>query len=534
MENSELKKLKPLWPEDDIQNRSKWLSNNLEEMTRNVEQMLKAMKENSDNFPKSADMDSQVEEFSRLYQSLVGNVLSPELQLQVPVYSDCGSPQGTPELSLNQKQDFNMSSNRGLDVSFDSGGGSSSLSLKDGSESSSSSSSSSSSDSELESVDNPYAVSRDQRDGQGQKKKLLELQTELPSKIRGALWGDEEDKVNYDELYERIARLEEELKVSNIKLQSSENEVARLKSEVEKNETAILLSEGLQAQLESAEKDKQQMETDLRVEKRRVLELERQIEQLETRSLESNSKIERLSEEIETCKEIIKSSDDKTTRLTHELETTKSNHHFQIKELETAFQVSQERFHAEKEQMQIDILRQVEADKTEMRALHNAHETALQREISQLKEELFSRSESLAALNRTHDELKLKYDMLMAEKDDISAMVNTLLADKESRKSQVQELEDHLQILQAEKEGLIARSESQNKQIDDLKSKLSELQEEVKIQKTMLEDGAKGKKEAIRQLCFSLEHYRSGYQELREAFIGHKPRPALSALVGCL
>ena len=30
MENSELKKLKPLWPEDDIQNRSKWLSNNLE------------------------------------------------------------------------------------------------------------------------------------------------------------------------------------------------------------------------------------------------------------------------------------------------------------------------------------------------------------------------------------------------------------------------------------------------------------------------------------------------------------------------
>ncbi|XP_022989923.1 protein NETWORKED 4A-like [Cucurbita maxima] len=529
MENSELKKLKPLWPEDNIQNRSKWLSNNLEEMTRNVEQMLKAMKENSDNFPKSADMDSQVEEFSRLYQSLVENVLSPELQLQVPVYSDCGSPRGTPELSFNQKQDFNMSSNRGLDVSFDSGGGSSSLSLKDGSESSSSSS-----DSELESVDNHYAVSRDQRDGQGQKKKLLELQTELPPKIRGALWGDEEDKVNYDELYERITRLEEELKVSNIKLQSSENEVARLKSEVEKNETAILLSEGLQAQLESAEKDKQQMETDLQVEKGRVLELERQIEQLETRSLESNSKIERLSEEIESCKEIIKSSDDKTTRLTHELETTKSDHHFQIKELETAFQVSQERFHAEKEQMQTDILRRIEADKTEMRALHSAHETALQSEISQLKEELFSRSESLAALNRTHDELKLKYDMLMAEKDDMSAMVNTLLAEKESRKSQIQELEDHLQNLQAEKEGLIAGFESQNKQIDDLKSKLSALQEEVKIQKTMLEDGAKGKKEAIRQLCFSLEHYRSGYQELREALIGHKPRPALSALVGCL
>lgn len=498
------------------------------EMNRSVEQMLKAIKENSDNFPKSADMDSQIEEFSRLYQSLVENVLSPELQLQVPVYSDCGSPQGTPELSSDQKQGFNMSSNRGLDISFDSGGGSSSLSLKDGTESSSSSSDSES-ESFNSSVDNNYAVSRAQRDGRGLKKKLLELETELPPNMKASLWVDEEDKVNYDELHDKIARIEEELKVSNTKLQSSENEVARLKNELEKNETTILLLEGLQAQLESAEKDNQEREADLQVEKRRVVGLQQQIEQLETRALESDSKIERLIEELEMSREMLKSSDDKITTLTHELEITKSDHHLQIKELETAFQVSQERFHAEKEQMQTDILRQVEAEKTEMRALHNAHETALQGEIIQLKEELLVRSEGLAALNRNHDELKLKHDMLMAEKDEMSAMVDTLLADKESRESQVHELEGHLQNLKVEKEGLIAGSESQNKQIDDLKLRLSELQEEVNMQKAMIEDGAEGKREAIRQLCFSLEHYRSGYQELREAFIGHKPRPVLSA-----
>lgn len=525
MENPELRKLKPFWPEADIQNRSKWLSNSLEEMNRSVEQMLKVIKENSENFPKSADMDSQVEEFSRLYQSLVENVLSPELQLQVPVYSDCGSPQGTPELSSDQKQGFNLSSSRGLDISFDSGGGSSSLSLKDGTESSSSSSSDSEAESFNSSVDNNYVVSRTERDDQGLKKQLLGIETELS---KGAFWVGEEDKVNYDELHDKLAKIEEELKVSNTKLQSSENEVARLKIEVEKNETAILLSEELQAQLGSAEKDKQEMEADIQVEKRRVLELEQQIEQLETRVLQSDSKIERLIEELETSREMLKSSDDKITRVTHELEITKSHHHLQIKELETAFQVSQERFQAEKEQMQTDILKQVEAEKTETTALHNSHLTILQGEISQLKEELSIRNESLAALNRNHDELKLKYDMLMAENDEANAMVHSLLADKESRESHVHELEGHLQHLQVEKKSLVEGSERQNKQIDELKLRLSELEEEVKMQKTMIEDGAEGKREAIRQLCFSLEHYRSGYQELREAFIGHKPRPVLS------
>lgn len=499
------------------------------EMNRSVEQMLKAIKENSDNFPKSADVGSQIDEFSRLYQSLVENVLSPELQLQVPVYSDCGSPQGTPELSSDQKPCFNTSSNRGLDILFDSGGGSSTLSLKDGTDSSSSSSSDSESESFNSSIDNNYAVSRAQRNGRGLKKKLLELETELPSNIKESFWVDEEDKVNYDELHDKIARTEEELKVSNMKLQSSENEVARLRSELEKNETTILLSEGLQAQLESAEKNKQEMEADLQVEKRRVVELEQQIEQLETRALESDTEIKRLIEEVEMCREMLKSSDNKITSLTHELEITKSDYHLQMNEFEISFQDAQKRFHAEKERMHTDILRQVEADKTEMRNLHNVHETALQGEINQLKEELFARSESLAALNRHHDELKLKYDMLVAEKDEMSARVNTLLADKESRESQVHELENRLQHLQIEKEGLIKGSENLNKQIDDLKLRISELHEEVKMQKVLIEDGADGKREAIRQLCFSLEHYRSGYHELREAFIRHKPRPVLSA-----
>ncbi|KAG7016055.1 Protein NETWORKED 4A, partial [Cucurbita argyrosperma subsp. argyrosperma] len=527
MENPELKNLKSFWPEADIQDRSKWLSISLEEMNRSVEQMLKTIKDNCDNFPKSADMDSQVEEFSHLYQSLLENLLSPELQPQVPFYSDCGSPQCTPELSSDQKQGFNLSCNRGLDISLDSGGGSSSLSLKDGT-GSSSSSSDSESESFSSSVDNNYVVSRAERDGQGPKKKFLGLETEL-SNIKGAFWVGEEDKLNYDELHEKIARIEEELKVSNAKFQSSENEVARLKSELEKNETAMSLSEGLQAQLESAEKDKQEMGADLQVEKRRVVELEQQIEQLGTRVLQSDSKIEILIEELEMSREILKSSDDKIARFTHELEITKSDHRLQIKELESAFQESQELFNAEKEQVQADVLRQVEADKTEMRALHNSHLTSLQGEISQLKEELLVKSRSLLALNSNHDELKLKYDMLMAEKDEATAMVHTLVADKESKESHVHELESHLQHLQEEKEGLITGSESQNKQIDDLKLRLSEMQEEVNRQMNMIEDGAERKREAIRQLCFSLEHYRSGYKELREAFIGHKPRQVLSA-----
>jgi hypothetical protein len=58
--------------------------------------------------------------------------------------------------------------------------------------------------------------------------------------------------------------------------------------------------------------------------------------------------------------------------------------------------------------------------------------------------------------------------------------------------------------------------------LSDLRVRVCELEEEVEKQKLIIFDGAEGKREAIRQLCFSLEHYRHGYQQLRQVLQGHK------------
>jgi DNA repair exonuclease SbcCD ATPase subunit len=76
---------------------------------------------------------------------------------------------------------------------------------------------------------------------------------------------------------------------------------------------------------------------------------------------------------------------------------------------------------------------------------------------------------------------------------------------------------------------LIAGMEEANRQVEDLKSKAKQLEEEVERQKTEILEGAEEKREAIRQLCFSLEHYRNSYNMLRQHFVGHKRVPVLAS-----
>ncbi|KAI7999049.1 Protein NETWORKED 4B [Camellia lanceoleosa] len=63
----------------------------------------------------------------------------------------------------------------------------------------------------------------------------------------------------------------------------------------------------------------------------------------------------------------------------------------------------------------------------------------------------------------------------------------------------------------------------------ELRSRVRELEEEVEKQREVIIEGAEEKREAIRQLCFSLEHYRNGYHRLRQAFVRHKRFPVMAA-----
>ncbi|RXH94770.1 hypothetical protein DVH24_024454 [Malus domestica] len=158
------------------------------------------------------------------------------------------------------------------------------------------------------------------------------------------------------------------------------------------------------------------------------------------------------------------------------------------------------------------------------------YEMALQDDISRLKVEVADKNGHVEAVNEDLDMFKLKYDMLMAEKNELNARAQTLMANVSSRDNQIQEMAGHLSRLQTEHEGLIVGSESARRLVDELKTRVEELQKEVKRQSVVISDGAEEKREVIRQLCFSLEHNRSGYQELRQAFTGHRQRLVLNSV----
>ncbi|KAB1993148.1 hypothetical protein ES319_D13G009300v1 [Gossypium barbadense] len=83
-------------------------------------------------------------------------------------------------------------------------------------------------------------------------------------------------------------------------------------------------------------------------------------------------------------------------------------------------------------------------------------------------------------------------------------------------------MEDYLQQLSKEHMQLTKNLE------DELKLKIKDLEKEVDKQRNMILDVSEEKREVIRQLTFSLDHYRSGYKEL-QTFLKHK-RQAVIAL----
>lgn len=128
---------------------------------------------------------------------------------------------------------------------------------------------------------------------------------------------------------------------------------------------------------------------------------------------------------------------------------------------------------------------------------HAAKIQALEERVKQLeaeKSKIRANCEKrVAELSRSLDESKLRFVQLASEKD---------------------ELDEVLRELNLERERLIEEAEGAQKFSADLANRVEELKEEVERQRAAVADGAEEKREAIRQLCFSIEHYRVGYQRL--------------------
>ncbi|KAG8057943.1 hypothetical protein GUJ93_ZPchr0002g24617 [Zizania palustris] len=77
-------------------------------------------------------------------------------------------------------------------------------------------------------------------------------------------------------------------------------------------------------------------------------------------------------------------------------------------------------------------------------------------------------------------------------------------------------MDDHLNQLQLEHAKLMTHADLARKSLSELHAQVCELEEEVQMQKLVISKNTEGKREAIRRPCFSLEHYHSGYQDLRQ------------------
>ena len=145
------------------------------------------------------------------------------------------------------------------------------------------------------------------------------------------------------------------------------------------------------------------------------------------------------------------------------------------------------------------------------------------------KAEASAESEKLiSGLKQDIANLKTELELLSSQKAAVDNKVSGLLSDLATCDEKMKEMDSHLHQLHLEHVQVIAEADAARKSVAELRARVRELEEEVERQKLMAFDSAEGKREAIRQLCFSLEHYRDGYQQLRQVLQGHK-RPMVMA-----
>ncbi|XP_010491049.1 PREDICTED: protein NETWORKED 4B-like isoform X2 [Camelina sativa] len=393
----------------------------------------------------------------------------------------------------------------------------------------------------------------------------------------------EKKHMSYEELMKKYVQSEEELKTTSLRLQESEQEIEKLKAEAEKRDYDVLLSENLFAALEiEIESRDKAIET----EKSRVLEMQRQVVDLETKLSDSSFKFDNLVKELEVSRECLYVSEAEISKLRAMLcvcqqsfstEKTKlqsdiagllANQAFfegRVKELQTRSEVLENQiWHSDAEKM--DMQRK---------------EVELQGEINALKTELASRGEHIEALNKDADEHKLRYDMLVAEKDEVCAEVDNLKAVMRTRDIQIQQMEEQLSQLrfklvsesrigkntveeelrlratvkqlekQAElqrnvkntvEENLRATVKELGKQADqlqrnvkntveELRAKVKELEKQAELQRNAISEAKEEKREAIRQLCFTLDHYKSGYRQILRFLSGNNNKEQQTTMV---
>ncbi|CAN6805323.1 unnamed protein product [Brassica oleracea] len=307
-----------------------------------------------------------------------------------------------------------------------------------------------------------------------------------------------EKPMSYSELVKKLGQYEEELRTKSLKLQESEQEIEKLKSE--KRESA----ENLRAELEAARREIEAKDKDIENEKKRALEMQGQVLGLESQLSDFRFNVGNVVDELHASKECLAAADAEISKLS----TEKTNLESDVSGL------------LEKQTFLEDQIKRSDAEKMEMKS----NEVKLEAEINALKTGLASRDERIEALNKDFDKHKLRYDMLMAESDGVCAEVDNLKAEMRTRDIQIKQMEEQLNQL-------VSESGNAKNTVEELREMVKELEKQAELQRNAISEGEQEKREAIRQLCYSLDHYKSGYRQLVRFLSGNKKQQQATTVV---
>uniref|UniRef100_A0A1J3JPR1 NAB domain-containing protein n=1 Tax=Noccaea caerulescens TaxID=107243 RepID=A0A1J3JPR1_NOCCA len=470
------------WDSHNCPKNSKWLAENLEKMDDRVNHMLKLIEEDADSFAKKAQMYYQkrpelihlVEEFYRMYRALAERYDQASGELQKNHTSEIKS-QGSVEQSSPTTKD---KLSRGHKEEEDS------------------SSLTSDSDSDSNDEDGDEALIRRMADLelelQETKQKLL-LQQE-------SVIGD-----NNLDLLRKITVYEEELREANEKIGMREEEIAKLKIELQScmsSETeAEQRSLGLVKEETSATKVKA-LEEELSIAQEKLQHFEKEVSFLKSELEIGKSAEEKLQSLQSELKLAQKDTDTHISKLNAEkkeviklqerlamVKTSIQDRDNEIRSLKTAVSDAEEKIFPEKAQIKGEMSKLVE----ERRQLGE--------QLRELESHIRLIIEEKAEME---EKLRGEFEKIRVMRDES----NVLREEIGKREEKVKEMEKHMKELHMEQVRLRRRS--------------SELGEEVEKTKVAATEVAEQKREAIRQLCVSLDYYRDEYERLWRVVSGHK------------
>ncbi|CAH8282359.1 unnamed protein product [Eruca vesicaria subsp. sativa] len=464
------------WDSHNCPKNSKWLAENLEKMDDRVSHMLKLIEEDADSFAKKAQMYYQkrpelihlVEEFYRMYRALAERYdqASGELKnFSSGIQSQASLEQSSPTSQEKSKEEEDSSS------LTDSGSDSDSKSVPDD-------------------EDGDEALIR----------RMGDLELELQETKQKLL----QQENNNTDLLNKITVYEGELKEANEKIHMHEEEIANLKIELQ----SCMSSEQKSLDLDKDETEDeaatkmQDLEEELSMAKEKLQDFEKEVSCLKT-ELESSKageeKLHSLQDELElaqidadTHRNKFNAEKKEVLRLQERMaivETSLQERDKEISALKAAVSEAEEKILTEKEHMKGEMSKLLE------------EQSQLGEKLREVESYVRIITEEKAEMEEKLREETQKLSVMRAESDVLREEIG-------KREEKIKEMEKHMKELHMEQVRLRRRS--------------SELSEEVEKTRVATSEVAEQKREAIRQLCVSLDYYKDGYERLWKVVAGHK------------